>query len=138
MAARKHPSDTATFKYHNQNPNQIHTTDCVFRALSLAMDKPWETVYDELCELGRKMRMPPNQKQVFIKYLIQNGWVKKKQPKKEDGKKYTGGEMASKVKRSRVIIASIGCNHISVIKEKQVWDIWDCSSRCVGMYFEKP
>lgn len=137
MAKRIIPQDTECFKYHNENPSTIHTSDCVVRSLSLAMGKDWDSVYRDLCRLGIKMKQMPNERKVWETYLDDNGWVRKKQPKKRDGTKYKGSELAKVVKSSRIIIASIGVRHLSVIKEKRVWDIWDCSERCVGIYFEK-
>lgn len=137
MAARKVPSDTKYFKYYNANPKRIHTSDCVIRSLALATDSDWETVYKALCRLGNKMCMLPNERRVWVKYLKDNGWVQKRQPKKQDGTKYSGAEFAAVVKSSRVIIMSIGVRHLSVVKNKQVWDIWDCTDRHVGIYFER-
>lgn len=41
------------WRYANPNPKGKETGDCVIRAISLATDKSWYQVYDELSSLGR-------------------------------------------------------------------------------------
>ena len=47
---RRYPN-TSTFVYHNANPKKKLTTDCVIRALSTAMEKPYQEVVMELAQL---------------------------------------------------------------------------------------
>lgn len=43
------------FEYCNPNPKRKSVGDCVIRALSIALDKPWEETYMEICAQGFKM-----------------------------------------------------------------------------------
>jgi len=144
---RKIPEDTMYFTYRQVNPKNKNAGDCVVRALASAMGLEWETVYDALCELGRKYKLMPNDDRCFEKYLEQNGWVRRKQPRKFDNTKYTGKEFCDYLdetrKRNRTpIILSIGCQHLSSIEWNSVsgytiCDSWDCSDSCVGKYYER-
>lgn len=43
----------------NPNPAKKEVPDCVIRAISIALNRPWLVVYDDLCDLGRsEFNMP--------------------------------------------------------------------------------
>lgn len=81
------------------------------------------------------------------KYLESKGWIKQKQPRKSDNKKYTGDEFCSKLNHDilaagKSVIANIGGHHIVCIKETEglhgsfkVFDIWDSTGGCIGNYW---
>ena len=58
----------------NNNPLGIRTDDCVIRAISKAMDKPWEEVYIDLCLKGFEMCDLPNANVVWDSYLKSKGY----------------------------------------------------------------
>lgn len=58
----------------NSNPVNKLVDDCVIRALSIIMDKPWLFIYDELSDLGREMYEPSISNNVWSKYLFMNGF----------------------------------------------------------------
>jgi len=70
------------FEKINLNPKELKTNDCVIRAIAYAIHDSWENVYQDLCELGLKLKRMPNDKKVFEKYLDKIGWYKHKQPRK--------------------------------------------------------
>ena len=47
---QKYP-DTESFVFHNQNPHNRFTTDCVIRAISAATEIPYNQVVMEMAEL---------------------------------------------------------------------------------------
>lgn len=136
MAGRreKYP-DTDTFKYYNANPKGRITGDCTFRAICTALNQSWEDTVIEMANMSITTGYAINDKKGIEKYLESKGWVKHKQPKKENGKKYTGSEFCKIFKGT--CVAMIGGHHIVCIKEGKVHDIWDSTSKCIGNYWTK-
>lgn len=133
----KYP-DTDTFHFHNANPKTNITSDCVFRAISTALNQSWDQTYMEMVELGIKSGYTPTNPKVIEKYLKQKGWIKHKQPKYEDGTKYTGIEFCSTLDDEflhKNIVANIGTHHMVAIVGKKIYDIWNSSRGCVGNYW---
>ena len=137
MAKRKIPSDNAFFHYYNANPKNRHTGDCVIRAISLALDKRYKEVLMDMAELSFKTGYSIGSTELEKKYLELNGWVKMKQPKWEDGTKFTGKQFCYAFPNIKTAVVSIGSHHLSCVKEGKIWDIWDCSGDKVGIYYVK-
>ncbi len=133
--------DTDTFHFHNQNPRNRYTGDCVHRALSLACDIPYNDVVMELAQLHCKTGYA----KPFDKFLELHGFVKCKQPRKPDNKKYTGKEFCkglqtktfNDVTYEHRIVAKIGGNHIVAIIDGKVNDVWNSTCGCIGNYWVK-
>ena len=144
---KKRYPDTATFHWHNANPKGKITGDCTFRAISTALEQSWEQTVMEMAELSCSTGVAINDKTGIENYLKSKGWVKHKQPRKDDNTKYTGTEFCKEMLRydSEIdtgsdmhhIIAMIGGHHIVAIMSGQVWDIWDCTRKCIGNYWTK-
>lgn len=58
-----------SFIKFNANPMGNETTDCVVRALSVALNKSWYEIYDDICRFGRTMCDMPNSNVVWKAYL---------------------------------------------------------------------
>lgn len=134
--------DTSTFRFFNANPKNRITGDCVIRALTVALDEPYETVYRELFEFSIKTKYMLNDKKCYEKWLETKGWIKQPQPRKDDNTKYTGKEFCEEVKEYSFnypdrIFAKIGSHHVVAIVEGRIWDTWNSSSGCVGNYWIK-
>lgn len=129
-------ADTSTFHFYNANPKNRRTGDCVVRAIATATGKTWEEVLTGLTEMALKHKQMVNCPELYDKYLQAQGWVKHKQPRKPDNKKYTGAECVKLFKGTAV--ANIGGNHTVCIKDGKVWDIWDSTGGCIGNYWTKP
>lgn len=123
------------FEKLNVNPKNRKTTDCVIRALVTATGKDYWEVFDELCALTKKTGYMFNEKRVESKFLEQNGFVKHKQPRKLDGKKYTLGEL-DKVCNEDVVIVTIA-HHMVCVKKGCLYDLWDCRSKTINNYWTK-
>lgn len=135
---QKYP-DTRTFHFHNANPKHRATGDCVVRAVSVATGLGWDDTLMALTEVSLKLKVMPNSKDCFGKYLQGLGWVKHAQPKKPDGKKYTGEEFCKMLEHGhKPIIANIGGHHTVCIKDGKVWDIWNSTDGCIGNYWQLP
>lgn len=58
----------------NPNPAKKEVPDCVIRAISIALNRPWLDVYDELCYLGRQEYNMPSADSVWGLYLYHLGF----------------------------------------------------------------
>lgn len=136
-------SDTKWFTYNNVNPKNKINGDCVIRAIANAMNKTWDEINEDLFKYSVKYKTVLNDRHTFEKYLKDKNWIKCKQPRKENNKKYTGKEFVDYLNDSNDTsnkIIMIGCHHMSCIIYKhnqfKIEDIWDCSIDCVGNYWE--
>lgn len=139
------PKDTDTFRYHNQNPRNKKTGDCVIRALSTATGIHYNDVLLQLVTIQLKTGYMANSRSCYGKWLKSLGWIRHKQPKKADGRKYTGREFCQAlwhgdldIESNKRIIAHIGTLHLVSIIDWQVWDTWDSTDGCIGVYWTKP
>lgn len=149
MSRQQKIPDTSTFHFYNANPKGKLTGDCVIRALCAAMGEPYETVYRELFEFSLKCGYMLNCKECYDKYLASKGWVKQKQPRKDNNKKYTGKEFCEQLQEdpwiftgkeydyNAHIIAKIGGHHIVAIIDGKINDIWNSTGGCIGNYWTK-
>lgn len=129
------PKNTDTFEYYNANPKNKKTEDCVFRAISTALNQSWEDTLMEMAKLSCKTGYSIVGKNLIDKYLESKGWKKNKQPRKADGKCYTGKEFVKVFKEE--CVANIGSGHIVYIKGGKIFDIWNCTENCIGNYWTK-
>lgn len=135
----KYP-DTNTFHYHNANPKNRLTNDCVIRAISIACEKDYNEVVMDLAKLQCETGYDGCSKhgiELIMKYY---GWIKMKQPRKYDNTKYTGKEFCIKLQNdndNKRLVANIGGHHIVAILEGKIWDTWDSSDNCIGNYWIK-
>lgn len=62
--------------YYNPNPSQKSTSDCVIRALTLAVGKDWEDTYLDVITEGLLMHEMPSVNGVWGNYLFKHGYSK--------------------------------------------------------------
>ena len=134
----------------NVNPRKIKTSDCVIRAIAFALDKTWDEVFQELAKIAFKQKRMLNSKEVYEKYLEQQGWQKCKQPRDYYNKKYTVDEWMQEMtshelcqgKFGNKVIISVA-NHVTACEKQngdyhyEIVDTWNCGSKCVGNYWIK-
>lgn len=153
----KYP-DTPTFHFQNVNPKNKLTGDCVVRAITLALDQTYIETYRELFEYSLKTGYMLNDPKNYGKYLESKGWKKLSQPRKMNGRKYTGEEFCQVLTSwlpfandlfinnaewddgiviSNNIVAHIGGNHVVAIIDGKVCDTWNCTGGCIGNYWIK-
>lgn len=68
------------FVYYNPNPLGLSVGDCTIRAISCALDIPWEQTYTLLAQLGYEMRDMPSSNRVWAELLKINGFKKYQLP----------------------------------------------------------
>ena len=136
MKRQERYPDTNTFHYHNANPKNRLTGDCIFRAISTASGISWQDIvmmyYNIVVETGYD-----DDKTINI-LLERLNWVKCRQPRKENNTKYTGSEFCTYIAHPDTnYIANIGFHHIVAIIDKKIYDTWDSSDGCIGYYWVK-
>lgn len=151
----KRDLDTPTFHYLNINPLERKTSDCVIRAISVAMKTDYNQVLLDLVEIQMETGYSINDVKCYGKYLKRRGWIRHSQPKKSNGHKYTGSEFCIRLTEiARIepcgstkydsIIAHIGSHHIVCITHNncyneennyRVCDTWDSTRNCIGIYW---
>ena len=123
------------YHYHNENPKDRRTDDCVVRAIATATGQSWDKTLMGLTQCALKHKYMIHCPELYGKYLKELGWVKQKQPKKSNNKKYKASEFLQNFKGTAV--ANLGTFHVACLKDGQVWDIWDSSNEIVGNYWTK-
>ncbi len=58
----------------NPNPMKLNVPDCVIRAVSVALQRSWYDIYDELCAFGKEECNMPSADYVWGKYLYSLGF----------------------------------------------------------------
>lgn len=66
--------------FFNNNPKGLKIGDCVVRAISAALDQPWERTYVGLCVEGFMFRDMPNANAVWASYLHSKGFKRRSLP----------------------------------------------------------
>lgn len=127
------------YQYLNLNPKGRKTGDCSTRALAdvlgIEYDKALELQYKEVLSCYYDM----TSKQVVERVLKRFGYMKVKQPRKPNGKKYTVGEMDSLLTEQQLndgVLVTVAHHHTAIVNG-YVQDIWDCRYKTVGNYYVK-
>lgn len=131
----------------NNNPKNRRTSDCVIRALTLALGLDAKTVLNELTEIYFKTGWYVSDFKGYGKYLESKGFVKCAQPMRDNRTKYRGHEFCEFLDNDDsikgTVVAHIGAGHIAAIvntdgesgRHYVIHDTWDCSNRIVGTYW---
>lgn len=150
--ARKYP-DTDYFHFYNANPKGKMTGDCVIRAITTALNQPYEQTLREMAEMTIKTGYMLCVNEGIEKYMQSKGWIRLKQPKKPDGTKYTGVEfcrtlmhpiyseelnLTDKDFEINRVLANIGGHHIVAIVAGQIYDTWNSADGSIGIVWVKP
>lgn len=125
------------FEKVNVNPKGRKTGDCSTRAIANTLTISWEEALELQVEEALKSKYDPTSKQVVEKVLDRFGYVKMKQPRKPDGKKYKVYEMDNILSPTQMregVLVTVA-NHHTCIKEGTIQDTWDCGRKSVGNYY---
>lgn len=120
----------------NKNFKNKKTGDCVVRALSTASGKDYKQVAKELFEIYMKYGYIINDKHCYERWLDENGFIKRPQPRKWDNTKYLIGEIEELIDEDSKVIVSCA-NHLTCVVDLTLLDIWDCRKKCIGNYYVK-
>jgi len=150
----KYP-ETKTFHFHNANPKGKYTGDCRIRAITTACECDYNAVVLALALIQMETGYDQCAHQGISILMDKIGWKKMPQPRKPNGKKYTGREFCKELQKwlgderyigkeskdgiviSTRIFANIGGHHEVAIVDGKVWDTWDSTEGCIGNYWVK-
>lgn len=133
---QKYP-ETETFHYHNANPKGRIGGDCVIRAIAVFLGITWEQCFREMTEVALKHYALVDEPKTYVAYLQEKGFAKMPQPRKADNTKYTGKEFCEEIAKDGKRYVVSMANHLSLVFNKKIWDIWDCTGKTVGNYWVK-
>lgn len=124
------------FVAYNANPRQRKTGDCVVRALSLALNKSWETVYRELLEVALETNYSIGSKDTIKIYLERQDIHMEKMPKRADNTRYTVREFCDELAKPKKTYLLLVAHHLTCARNKNLYDTWNCSRKSVGNYWK--
>lgn len=123
------------FKEYNANPTGDNIDDCVFRSISVALDKDYWEVFDSLCEYAGENR-EPNYGNVFLPWLIKQGYEVR-----EVMEKITLARFLNNLHKfddvDEVNMLCMLNGHLTVIKNGYCLDTWDCGRYCLNFIIVK-
>lgn len=115
------------FKYLNLNPTRRHVSDCVCRAMSLAMRKDYWTTKDMLARNGIDFDCDQLTLDCYSGLLSDMGY----EMKSADGK--TVDEVAADYPNDIVLVRIDG--HLTCCINGDCYDIWDCTEKPADKYW---
>jgi hypothetical protein len=128
-----------SYKNVNVNPKNRKTGDCAVRAICNVLDIPYGDAIDLCAKYAKETCYGITGKQVVELVLKDFGYVKMKQPKKPDGKKYQVREMDAILTAKQMeqgVLVTVA-NHHTCIKHGCIEDIWNRGGKSVGNYYIK-
>ena len=106
--------------------------DCIVRAITIALNLPYEVVFKSLCDLAKETGFFPNDDETYGLYLKRNGWIKNK-PQRVDG-----GLKTLERFNSEGITAIVNTrSHLVCVSNGKIYDTWDCKFYCANSYYTK-
>lgn len=119
------------WKYHNQNPMGIDTSDCAIRSISMAQGKTWDKTYAELSELARQRGM------LFSDVEFVENYLDSLYPRtcfKNNGISMTINEFTKTHLNKSYLCTMRG--HITFIKNGNIIDTFDCGNKIIWCAWE--
>ena len=123
-----------SWEYWNPNPSERDGIDCTVRALSKALDIPWEKAYTMLAVKGFTLNDVMNATHVFGAVLRENGFTKYVIPPTCPDC-YTAEDFAEEHPEGTYILA-FG-DHVCTIISGTIFDSWDSRGRVPILYWTK-
>lgn len=119
---------------YNPNPLGRDGIDCTVRALTKALNIPWEKAYTMLAANGFALGDIMNANHVMNATLRENGFERHAIPNSCPDC-YTAGDFAADHPEGTYILA-FG-DHVCTVESGNVFDSWDSRGRVPMMYWEK-
>lgn len=124
------------YEKKNVNPRNRKTTDCGVRALTAATGEDYYKVLNDLYEIQVATGYDSADKRSIDRYMARQGWIKHKQPRRPDGKKYLVGEIDELIRPGQSAVVSLA-GHLTAVVDGRIIDLWDCRSKTIGNYYTK-
>lgn len=113
----------------NHNPLGKKTGDCVIRAFAQAFNKDWDTIYDELCVLGKELKDVPNGNETYTEYLQRNKCISMSFPVKKGQKRLTPKTFSKKYPEGSYILRL--AHHLVAVTDGNYYDIWNSGNKAI-------
>lgn len=104
------------------NPLNKRTDDCVIRAISKALDEPWEKIYIDLCLKGLEMADWGNNNAVWDSYLRGKGFRRESIPNTCPDC-YTLNQFCKDNPAGEYLVCS--GSHVVFVKDGSFYDSWN-------------
>jgi hypothetical protein len=108
------------YKFHNANARGKYVNDCVLRAISVAEGKTWDESYDELSDIAQDWGTLLDDVD-FVEHYLDNRY------RRVPHYARTVGEFAEEFPVGTYLVSMP--NHITVIVDGVLYDIFDCRNR---------
>ena len=118
----------------NPNPMNKFTSDCVVRALSIAMEQTWDKTYIDLCGVGFQMGDWGSSNAVWGAYLKDKGFMRYIIPN-TCPKCYTIKQFCKDYPLGTYILAT--GSHVVAVIDGDYLDSWDCGNEIPIFYWKK-
>lgn len=124
-----------SYKYYNPNPRHNNSVgDCTIRAVSKALNIPWETAYIDLVMQGYEIGDMPSSNVVLNSYL-RSKWFRRNVVSNLCPDCYTFSVFAREHPKGTYIVCT--GTHVACIKDGIIYDSWDSSDEVVIFYYER-
>ena len=123
-----------SYQYYNPNPSGWDGIDCTVRALTKALDIPWEKAYTMLAVNGFIMNDVMNATHVFGATLRQNGFRRYTIP--NECPDCFNAEDFAEAHPEGVYVLAFG-DHVCTIVDGTIYDSWDSRGRIPMFYWTK-
>lgn len=123
-----------SYVYFNSNPSRNLVGDCVIRAISKVMDKPWDDTYLGIVMQGFIDKDMPSSNAVWDSYLLENGYKKHAIPDTCPNC-YTVSRFVKDHPSGRYVLAT--GSHVIAVVDGDYFDTWDSGSEKVIYYYIK-
>lgn len=121
----------AKFVYYNLNPQQLHTNDCMVRALSYFFGVTWHKAFIDIIEwCAERGVVSWNYRSQYNVYLLERGFVRHKTPEKGMSVGRFCDEFAEE---GKIYMVQVN-RHMTIIDNKEINDTWNCSE-CIVEYY---
>ncbi len=109
------------YRYYNANPLGKIESDCFLRALSCALSKPWDYIYEKISDIAQSQGTMMDDRNFILEYLDRRY---EKVPFKRG---MTVREVAKQYKNHIILITMKG--HIVCAKYGIIYDTFDSTNR---------
>ena len=122
------------YNYYNPNPCKIHIGDCVIRAFAFFFGATWRKAFlDIITWCADRGLVNFNFRSVYNKYLEEKGYQRHKAPEKG----ITVARFIEEYAENGMTYIVSMPRHLTIIHDKVLYDIGDCSSRKMDGYWER-
>ena len=122
--------------YRNLNPAKQECDDDVVRALALALEEDWTTIYSDLCSLGAQLSCMPSDKRCYNVYLTNRGFHRTGISNRKGSRRPTVQQFAVSHRQGTYILQA--ARRVVTVKDGYFYDTIDCGDKCLYGYWNNP